>query len=115
MATQKIQTLDLNTSVATTGLWSKYMAFVDSQKSNSMFWWLGSLMLHGCLLVPLTFLMVYTLDGPSLPFLFISLISFFINIIANMGGAGFRFTFSSLVFSILVHALMIITTLISVM
>lgn len=115
MATQKIQTLDMHTSVETAGVWKKYVAFVDSQESNTMLWWLGSLMLHGCLLVPLTFLYVYHMDGPSMPFLFISLISFFINVVANMGGAGFRFRFNSFMFSILAHGLMALTTLISVL
>lgn len=115
MATHKLQTLGLNISVETASPLKAYLSFVDSQKQNSMIWWLGSLMIHGCVLVPLTFLYVYHMDGPSLPFLFISLISFFINIVANMGGAAFRFTFSSLVFSVLLHGLMALFTLISVL
>lgn len=115
MATHKIQTLGLNISVETKSPLKAYMSFVDSQKGNSMIWWLASLMVHGCILVPLTFLYVYHMDGPSVPFLFISLISFFINIVANMGGAAFRFTFNSLVFSVLIHGLMALITLISVL
>lgn len=92
------------------GFLAKYNAFVDAQKPNSIAWWLGSLMLHGCVLVPLTFLLVYSLNGPSLPFLFISMIAFFINVIANMGGAPFRFTFGTFVLSLVLHAGMVLST-----
>lgn len=112
MATHKISTpLVYHTTHQSTGIWSKYLSFVDSQKPNSVAWWLGSLMLHGCILVPLTFLLVYSLGGPTLPFLFISMISFFINVIANMGGAPFRFTFNSFVLSLAIHITMAVTTI----
>ncbi len=94
-------------------VWDKYLAFVESQKPSAIGWWLGSLMLHGCILVPLTFLLVYSLGGPTLPFLFISMMLFFINVIANMGGAAFRFTFNSFILSIAIHLLMVITVLLS--
>lgn len=93
-------------------LWAKYISFVDSQEPNALAWWLGSLLLQGCILVPLTFLLVYSLGGPVSPFLFISMVCFFINVIANMGGAAFRHTFNSLVLSIIIHLAMIITTVI---
>lgn len=88
------------------GVWAKYLAFVDSQKSNAVAWWLGSLMIHGCILVPLSFLLVYSFGGPTLAFLFISMSLFFINFIANMGSAAFRFTFNSFMLSIAIHILM---------
>ncbi len=69
------------------------------------------MMLHGCILVPLTFLLVYSLGGPVLPFLFISMSCFFINVIANMGGARFRISFGTLLISLMVHAALAITTL----
>lgn len=90
---------------------ARYLTFVDSQKPNAVAWWLGSLMLHGCILVPLTFLLVYSLNGPTPLFLFISMTLFFINVIANMGSAAFRFTFNSLVLSALIHLLMVATVL----
>lgn len=91
--------------------WTKYLAYVDTQKPYSMGWWLLSLMLHGCILVPLTFLLVYSLNGPTLTFLGISMSLFFINVIANMGGAPFRFTFSSFLVSLALHAAMVLSVL----
>lgn len=113
MATQRINApLVFQASInQDKNVWQKYLAYVDSQSSNSMTWWLASLMIHGCLLVPVTFLVVYSLNGPSMTFLFISLICFFINIVANMGGAGFRFTFNTFMFSIGVHIAMVLATL----
>jgi len=93
-------------------LWLKYLSFVDSQKEYAAAWWIGSLMLQS-ILVPLTFLFVWSLNGHSLPFLFISMVCFFINVIANMSGAAFRFIFNSFILSIAIHALIIITTVIA--
>ncbi len=102
---------DSSTQRREDGLMAKYNTFVDSEKPRAIAWWLGSLMLHGCILVPLTFLLAYSLNGPTLPFLFISLVLFFINVIANMGSASFRFTFNSLVLSIAIHVLMVMIVL----
>lgn len=108
MATYKIQTATFTRSNDKgLSLIQKYQAFVDSQKVHSVAWWLGSLLLQGCLLVPLTFLLVYSLNGPTAPFLFVSMMCFFINVVFNMGGAGFRLTFNSFILSIVIHALMI--------
>ncbi|MEJ7694511.1 hypothetical protein, partial [Daejeonella sp.] len=75
----------------TNGVWEKYLSFVDSQKPNAVAWWVGSLMIHGCILVPITFLVTYSFGGPAGAFLFISMCLFFINMIANMGSSAFRF------------------------
>jgi hypothetical protein len=112
MATHKISsTFFLQSETTTSTAWSKYLAFVDTQTVNAVAWWLGSLLLHGCILVPLTFLLVYSMNGPALLFLFISMVAFFVNVIANMGGAAFRFTFNSLIFSIILHVMMVMATL----
>jgi hypothetical protein len=118
MATHKISSTFIpntySSRTQTPGILSKYFSFVDSQKANSIAWWLGSLLLHGCILVPLTFLFVYSSGGPAALFLMISMGAFFVNVIANMGGAGFRFTFSSLVLSVILHAIMVALTLINI-
>ncbi|HEY1010406.1 MAG: hypothetical protein ACO1NS_08100 [Daejeonella sp.] len=119
MATHKISTSFISTSIPDhtqkEGFASKYLDFVDGQKANSIAWWLGSLLLHGCILVPLTFLFVYSTGGPTGLFLTISMVAFFVNVIANMGGAGFRFTFNSLVVSVIIHLVMIVLTIINIL
>ncbi|WP_411275472.1 hypothetical protein [Daejeonella sp.] len=101
--------------IASPGIWDKYLSFVDTQKPYAIAWWLGSLMLHGCILIPINFLLVYSFDGPTATFLFISMTLFFINVIANMGSAAFRFTFNSFVLSIAIHLLMIIWALANIL
>lgn len=105
--------LNYNTAdhTLTKGVWERYVSFVDSQKPFAIAWWLGSLMIHGCILVPVTFLLAYTFDGPTTSFLFMSMCLFFINVIANMGSAAFRFTFNSFMISIAIHLLMVFTVL----
>ncbi len=119
MATHKISTAfitnTISSSTQTPGILSKYFDFVDSQKPNAIAWWLGSLLLHGCILVPLTFLFVYSTGGPAALFLMISMGAFFVNVIANMGGAGFRFTFNSLTLSVVLHVIMVASTIINIL
>ena len=92
-------------------VWAKYLAFVDSQSSYSLAWWIGSLSLQSILL-PLTFLFVYSWGGPALPSLAISMTCFFTNVISNMGGASFRFRFNSFLISLIIHVALIVTTII---
>jgi hypothetical protein len=113
MATHKISSsiVFAESSEQSSGFWAKYAAYAKTQEPNAVAWWVGSLFIHGGILVPLTFLLVYTLEGPTPLFLGISLICFFVNFIANMGGASFKFTFNSFVFSLLVHIVMVASVL----
>ena len=88
-------------------LLQKFNAFADSQKSNQTLWWLLSLMVIGGLALPLTFLLVYTLDGPVVPFLVLSMLSFFACIVSNMGGSGIRLNIGIFFFSAFLHIAMI--------
>lgn len=92
-------------------VWQKFLQFADSQASIKTGWWVISLMIHS-FLVPIAFLMAYVYEGPALAFLFISMMSFFVNFIANMGGASVRFTFISFLVSLVIHTAMIAVTLI---
>ncbi|WP_256013517.1 hypothetical protein [Desertivirga xinjiangensis] len=78
MAIQKIQTSEALSLGNTTelNLMQKFNAFADAQEKISIVWWLLSLILIGGFFLPLTFLLVYSLGGPTAPFLAISMISF---------------------------------------
>ena len=89
----------------------RYNDFADGQKSNHTGWFLISMLLHSTIFVPLSFLLVYSLDGIILPFLVTSMGLFFANIIANMGGASTRFTIFILWLSVIAHVLMAAFTL----
>jgi hypothetical protein len=113
MATHKIHSsILLNQNAGfitdyTPAIWKNYLAAVDKQEPNAVGWWFISLLLHGCILVPLTFLAVYSLNGPTSLFIFISLISFFTNFIGYMGSAPFHFNFTSFILSVLIHVAMV--------
>jgi uncharacterized membrane protein len=104
-------TEETTTVAHSNNLLTNYLSFVDSQSEYSLAWWIGSLTLQSMIL-PLTFLFIYTWNGPVVPFLGISMVCFFANVIANMGGASFRFRFNSFLISLLVHAAMIVSTII---
>lgn len=88
----------------------KFNAFADSQQEWAMAYYIGSLMLIGCLLLPVTFLIVYALGGPVATFLGISMLSFFASVIANMSGMGIRVCLSTFIFSVVIHIGMMLTT-----
>lgn len=92
-------------------LLQKFNTFADNQKSNQTLWWLLSLMIIGGLALPLTFLLVYSLGGPVVPFLTISMLSFFACIVSNMGGLGIRANIGIFIFSAIMHIAMIAFTL----
>ncbi|QNK61901.1 hypothetical protein H7F33_15245 [Pedobacter sp. PAMC26386] len=102
-------TLTLNTAPSTS-LWSKYLNFADTQQPNHLGWFLVSIVLHATLLVPLTFVLVYSLDGYVLPCLAISMLVFFANIVANMSSASTRVTIGLFYFSLLIHAMILLVT-----
>ncbi|WP_207423391.1 hypothetical protein [Desertivirga brevis] len=94
-------------------LLQKFNAFADRQKPYQMIWWLLSLMVIGGLALPLTFLLVYSLNGPVIPFLTLSMISFFTCLVSNMGGMGIRVNLGTFWFSLILHALMASFTLLA--
>ena len=102
-------TLTLNTAPST-NLWSKYLIFADSQKPNHLGWFLVSIVLHATILVPLTFVLVYSLGGYVIPCLAASMLIFFANIVANMSSASTRVTIGLFYLSLLIHAVILLIT-----
>ncbi|WP_142529579.1 hypothetical protein [Pedobacter westerhofensis] len=94
----------------TISLWAKFITFADSQKENRLAWFLVSLILHATMLVPITFILVYSLDGHVIPCLAVSMIIFFANIVANMSGANTRSTIFLFGLSLLIHSVILIIT-----
>ena len=90
---------------------SKFNAFADGQQKWAIAWWFAALAGIGGFILPITFLIVYSLGGPVIPFLAISMVSFFACIIANMAGMGIRSSLATFFFSLTLHILMVLTTL----
>jgi hypothetical protein len=116
MATHSIQTKSFASQANSSlnlNLLQKFNEFADRQQKWSMAYWIGSLMVIGSFFLPITFLLVYTLNGPVVPFLALSMTSFFISLIANMGGMGIRACIYSFFFSIVLHLAMILATVLT--
>jgi hypothetical protein len=99
------------TTAPSISLWTKYLNFADGQKENRLAWFLVSIILHATVLVPLTFMLVYSLGGYVIPCLAASMVIFFANIVANMGGASTRATIFLFGFSLLIHATILVITI----
>lgn len=89
-----------------TGIWNKFMDFADGQSKNRTAWFLVSLLFQGVLLLPVPAALMYYYDAP-IYVLAVTMIFFFANIIAGMGGSSIRVLIALFGISVLVHLLMI--------
>lgn len=92
------------------GIWSKFIAFVDGQKHNRTLWFLISLSVHAAGFLPIPVLLIGYFHAP-VAVLGVTMVSFFANFVANMGGSGIRVTLSFFFASIIIHVLMIVLVL----
>jgi hypothetical protein len=86
--------------------WNKFIDFADGQSKNRTAWFLLSLLFQGVLLLPVPAALMYYYNAP-IYLLAITMIFFFANIIAGMGGSSIRVLITLFGVSILVHLLMI--------
>lgn len=89
-----------------TGIWKKFIDFADSQSKNRTAWFLVSLLFQGVLFLPVPAALMYYCNAP-IYVLAVTMIFFFANIIAGMGGSSIRVLITLFGVSILVHLLMI--------
>lgn len=90
-----------------TTLWSKIVDFATNQKQNHTLWFFLTLVIHGVLVLPVPAMLIYYFNGPEV-ILAITMVCFFVNIIANMGGAGIKTTLAVFAGSVLIHLAMIL-------
>jgi hypothetical protein len=89
-----------------TTLWNKWLAFTDSQAGSKTAWFLVSLMIQGVLFLPIPAVLMYYYDAPIIV-LGITMVLFFANIIAGMGGSGIRTVLNFFAASVLIHLVML--------
>ena len=94
-----------------TSLWNKFAAFADSQKPNRTLWFFINLVVHGVFMLPLPVVLIYYFGAPT-AILGITMILFFVNIVACMGGSSMRSILVLFATSIAVNLLMVLATLI---
>ena len=88
-------------------LWKKWLAIVDAQASNKTQWFAASLVIMGVLFLPLPAYLIYVYNA-SIIVLVISMILFFANFIAGMGGSSIRVTLTLFVVSLITYISMAI-------
>ena len=89
-----------------TTLWKKWLAITDSQADNKTMWFLVSLIIQGVLFLPIPAVLMYYYNAPIIT-LGITMILFFANIIAGMGGSGIRTVLSFFAASVIIHLVML--------
>ncbi|RKR83568.1 hypothetical protein BDD43_3778 [Mucilaginibacter gracilis] len=94
-------------SLTGTSVWTKWLAFADSQAPKKTLWFLISLVSQGVLFLPIPALLMYYFNAP-IAVLAVTLILFFANFIAGMGGSNIRTTLTLFAASIAIHVLMLL-------
>ncbi|WP_374950131.1 hypothetical protein [Mucilaginibacter sp.] len=84
-----------------------YLNFADGQKQNRTLWWFVSLMVHGNLILALPAALIYYYNAP-IYILPITILGFFANLVANMGGMSIRVTLTSFFTSLVVNLAMLL-------
>ena len=111
MTTYKLSTQNWATpktnQLTTPTLWSKWLAFADTQAPNKTLWFLVSLMLQGVLFLPIPAVLMYYFDAP-LAVLAVTMVLFFGNVIAGMGGSGIRTLLNFFAASVIIHLAMLL-------
>lgn len=88
-------------------VWSKIVSFVSTQKQNRTLWFFINLVVQGVLVLPVPVVLIYYFNAPDWV-LAVTMVSFFANIIVNMGGEGIKTTIGCFAASIAIHLFMIL-------
>jgi hypothetical protein len=83
-------------------IWSKWLAFSDTQAKNQTMWFLFSLILQGVFFLPIPAALIFYYNAP-ITVLVVTLALYFANIIAGMGGSGIRLTLLFFAISVIIH------------
>jgi len=108
-------TKDINTpkiiTVTDSGLLSRllqgYINHLDGQKQNRLLWFFMALMFHGVFFLASPAILIGYFNAPVIV-LAITIINFFVNLIANMGGASIRTTLTMFYLGMIINIGMIL-------
>lgn len=102
VASTSIKTLNSTGTQARKGALARYYDFCDRQDHQRAFWFIVPLMIMSAAIMPVTiFMMSYF--GFFLPFIGISILSFFTNIILSIAGQPTRVTITFFLFTVAFH------------
>jgi hypothetical protein len=94
-----------NPKIQSLSIYGKWLALEDTQAKNKTLWYLVSMMTQGILFLPIPAYLIYYYHAPVF-IVAITMVLFFSNIIAGMGGYGIRVLISIFSISILAHIIM---------
>lgn len=83
------------------------MTFADTQNKNRTLWFLVSLVFQGVLFLPIPAVLSFYFGAPEY-ILAVTLILFFLNVVAGMGGSSIRTMLTLFATSVIVHLIMIL-------
>lgn len=88
-------------------LWNKFIDFIAGQQQNHTLWFFIILMVYGVLVLPVPAVLIYYFNAPVWV-LGITMLSFFANLIVNMGGESAKTTLIFFFGSLAIHILLIL-------
>jgi hypothetical protein len=94
------------TQTKSDNIYNRILAFTDGQAKNRTLWYLVSLIVQGILFLPIPAALMYYFNAPIVV-LGITMVLFFSNIIAGMGGLGIRSLMFLFGLSIIAHLVML--------
>lgn len=95
------------TQTTENNLWKMWLAFTAGQKKFKTFWFLFALLFQGIFFLPLPAALAFYYGAPEY-IVAITLILFFANVIAGMGGSGIRTMLTLFALSIIVHLCLVL-------
>jgi hypothetical protein len=84
-----------------------YLRYADGQAKNHLLWFFMALMIHGVFFLASPAILIWFFGAP-LAVLAVTILNFFANLIANMGGAGIRTTITFFYLGLIVNILLIL-------
>ncbi len=87
------------------GIYSRFIAFTETQSDNKTMWFLLSLIVQGVFFLPLPAALIYYFNAPVF-IISITMTLFFANIIAGMGGAGIKTIIQLFAASLIINVVM---------
>jgi len=109
MQTHQIDSIDALTAKGenlTSRLYRQYLQYADGQSKNHLLWFSMVLMIHGVFFLASPAILILSFNAPIVV-LAVTVLNFFINLIANMGGAGIRTTLTLFYLGLLINLGMI--------
>lgn len=105
MQTISVRSQSLTPSAQRAGWRQQYLAFCDRQARQPMLWFLLPLITITCIFMPVSISLVYFLAPGDfyLPFVVLTMLSFFANILFHIAGAGTRVTITAYLLTVAVN------------